>query len=332
MLAKLIVRVAVSGLPKGIRQQYLRAWLAELELIQKETPAEGLAFATSLFWNIANMRKATAKKTSYTRSRRTVGKFLLTGSTLAAVLVVLVQWSSPPTHDPSTLAPNQSPNAGVIDPLAQTTALEETVEEPTPEVAAPAPPPSEARAPSEPHAKPPLALESTSANEISSEESLLEGPRARDGLSSGYALNFIQNEPETSSEVLVEGLSATASMEAVERELSLADSLEREDSQDTFSMQDVEGKEETLTQEGSFTLGESFLEMQSEDPNLAFSPEEQRKEVALESLRKLAQGYLVSKEVSKKDAEEFVETFSELLNLDEKTAKNYLYNLLKKIP
>ncbi len=332
MLAKLIVRIAASGLSKGIRQQYLRAWLAELELIKKETPTEGLEFATSLFWNIASMRKATIKKPSHTKRRRTVGKILLTGSTLAAVLVVLVQWSSPPIHAPSTLAPDQSPNAGVIDPLAQTPAIEEAVEEPTPRVAAPAPPPSAARASSESYAKPPSALENLT--EASGEESFPEGSGTRDDLDSEYALNFAQNEPKTSLKIPAEEFSTATSTETAEMELGLASDLEvadQQDSQNIFSMQDEEGKEETFTQEEAFALGESSFGMETEGLHRALSAPEQQEEIALKSLHELAQGYLASKKVSKKEAEEFIEVFSELLSLDEKAAKNYLDNLLKQI-
>ena len=103
MLARLIVRIAAWNLPKELREKYLRAWLAELELINQENPSESLAFATSLLRNIKKMREVNSPKNK--KPIRRLADFALAGATFAALLVTIIQFSSSP---PSIISKSDS--------------------------------------------------------------------------------------------------------------------------------------------------------------------------------------------------------------------------------
>ncbi len=410
MLAKFIIRITVLGLPKDIRQKYLRAWLAELEQINQEAPKECWAFATSLFWNIPKMRKIETKKSP--TIRKTVGRLLLTSSTIAAVLVILVQWSSPPT--PIFPKPNQGKlqdtldsvkaeenNLGPINEIASdvednlsvlgraealesdeelpslsadtgiaakpsapsleelevvvptkpdirangsfaraTISNEESEEEPLSEMTTPVPPPAITQTSPESHARSPVSGYTSIEQEQANEEIFPEGPSALSDLELdlGYMFDSVQSESETSDEgIPTEEPTTTSNIEALEM-TGVRDDLElgaNQDSQDTLSgiQSQPENREEALAEE-FFALEANPLERQLEDTDgqVLSVGEAKQKEMALEeSLRKLAQGYLVSKKISEKEAAEFVEILSELLELDKKTTKNYLDDLLRQI-
>ncbi len=390
MLAKFIIRIAVWGLPKGIRQRYLRAWLAELEQINQENPRESLGFATSLFWNIPKMRKIKTKKLKTTK--KTIGRLLFTGSTLAAVLVVLVQLSSPPTPIPATYSQNGNesaldkeleeasfedavitfehtgvleneealplpvtdsegldaissvkPDVNVPSPVARAaTASKEALEESLPETTVPA----QGFAPtiqpsSESHAKSPISgyisiEQETNKQEVFPKES---NALANLELDSEYRFGLTQSEPEVNyGETLTEEFTVTSNTEVLVMESDSDNNLgldTNQNLQDMFSsiQNQSEDIEKTLA-ERSFMSEASSLEIEYGNAREQILPEEaKQKQVGLEKdLRKLAQSYLVSKKISKKEATEFVKILSELLELDKKTTKNYLDNLLKQVP
>lgn len=428
MLAKLIIRIAVLGLPESIRQKYLRAWLAELEQIKQEAPEESLAFATSLFWNIPKMRKVQTKRPPPVR--KTLGKFLLTGSTLAAVLVVLIQWSSSPlpilptpisptpnrekaedisssvkieenapenieenasefrdleetpfeddvsVSEPTQAPPTQSdflpfiikeeasvttstsssaeltemppastrPDASLNGPLARATVANEVTEEESismSEAVTSVPPQAPASiTQTSPglHSRSPVAQYSPMEQEGSSEEISSEGPNTIPDLESAseYVLGFAQSEPET--ETSYEGApTGAANTENLGMSSGARDNLGLEANQNSQDMlasipSQAENSGRTFTEGFEVpALEESYSEVQLEDADEQILLAKQKELLLKEGLRRLAQDYVSSKKVSKEEAEVFVRILGELLELDKKTTKNYLDNLLKQI-
>ena len=161
-------------------------------------------------------------------------------------------------------------------------------------------------------------------------------------LDSEYRFGLTQSEPEVNyGETLTEEFTVTSNTEVLVMESDSDNNLgldTNQNLQDMFSsiQNQSEDIEETLA-ERSFMPEASSLEIEFGNAGNAreqILPEEaKQKQVGLEKdLRKLAQSYLVSKKISKKEATEFVKILSELLELDKKTTKNYLDNLLKQVP